>query len=407
MEHIYTLLFPLGMILILSKGLVIICKKLSLPGVVGMLVSGLLIGCIRFIPHQTLLTNVELDGIKYLSKIGVILIMFSAGIETDFKKIKAVGKPTIIITLFGMIFPLGLGFLVATLCNGGFSSLKDNLYENLFYGTILTATSVSVTVATLKELGVLGGKAGTTIVSAAILDDILGVVLLSFVISISGVGGKNRSVWLVILLTVVYFVIVIILKKLVGMLFRFLDKRYPHHRRIPIFSLGFCFLFAFLSEKLFGIADITGAFAAGLMLSDNFDRNYIDRKAEVLGYMFFTPVFFANVGLSVKFSAISPDFILFGTLFVIAGMLGKFLGCGSASLVCKYSFKDSVRVGIGMMARAEVALVCAQKGIDCHLISPSITPFLFILIILTSFITPLVLKGTYKNMPLDAPKEID
>ena len=184
---------------------------------------------------------------------------------------------------------------------------------------------------------------------------------------------------------------------------RWIDKRYPHHRRIPIFSLGFCFLFAYVSEKVFGIADITGAFAAGLILSDNYDKDYIDRKTEILSYMFFTPIFFANVGLSVKFSTIDPSFILFGVMFIIAGILGKLVGCGGASLLCKYSFKDSLRVGIGMMARAEVALVCAEKGRACGLISSSITPFLIILIMITSFVTPLTLKATYKgelNQPL-------
>ncbi len=402
----YKLLLPLGLILIFSKVLVIFCKKISLPGVVGMLLSGVILGLVAYVPNQTVLDDGIRGGISYLSEIGVILIMFSAGLGTNVKQIKAVGKPTILITIAGIILPLGLGFLVATIFNGGFGKFSENLYSNLFYGTILTATSVSVTVATLKELGKLGEKAGTTIVSSAILDDILGVIILSFVISISGVGSGNDNPLIVLALTVVYFIVIFILRKIVGKLFTYLDKKYPHHRRIPIFSIGFCFLFAYVSEKIFGIADITGAFASGLILSDNFDKEYIDNKAETLGYMFFTPVFFANVGLKLDFGAIEPSFILFGSMFVLAGIIGKLLGCGAAAKACGYSNKDSLRVGVGMMARAEVALVCAQKGIDCGLISSSVTPFLFILIIATSFITPLTLKATYKNelsTPLDTP----
>lgn len=399
MEHVYTLLLPLGLILIFSKILVIGCKKISVPDVVGMLLSGVLLSLVKFIPNQTVITDVETEGISYLSKIGVILIMFSAGLETDLKKIKKVGLPTVFITLAGILLPMALGFLVAIFFNGGISHFKENLYSNLFYGTILTATSVSVTVATLKELGKLDGKAGTTIVSAAILDDIVGVIILSFVVSISGKGSGSDNFGLILLLSVAYFAVVIILKLFIGKLFSWLDKKYPHHRRIPIFSLGFCFLFSYVSEKFFGIADITGAFMAGLILSNNMDRNYIDEKTEMLGYMIFTPVFFANVGLSVKFSSIEPEFILFGVMFVVAGLVGKFLGCSGTALACKYSFKDSVRVGLGMMARAEVALVCAQKGIDCGLVSPSITPFLFVLIILTSFTVPLFLKLTYRKEP--------
>ena len=401
MDHIYTLLLPLGLILIFSKILVIGCKKFALPGVIGMLLSGVLLALIKFIPNQSVITDVETKGISYLSKIGVILIMFSAGLETDLKKIKKVGLPTVFITIAGVILPMALGFLVALFFNGGVSSFKANVHSNLFYGAILTATSVSVTVSTLKELGKLDGKAGTTIISAAILDDVVGVIVLSFVVSTSGKGNGSDKLWLIILLSVIYFVVVILLKLFIGKLFDWLDKRYPHHRRIPIFSLGFCFIFSYISEKVFGIADITGAFMAGLILSNNMDRKYIDEKTEMLGYMVFTPVFFANVGLTVKFSSIEPEFIL------LAGLLGKFFGCSATALACKYSPKDSVRVGLGMMARAEVALVCAQKGMDCGLISASITPFLFILIILTSFVVPLLLKLTYRgeNQPLTPPTQ--
>ncbi len=412
MEEVYSILLPLGLILVFSKILVILCKKISLPGVVGMLLSGLVLLCITLIPKQNLITDSGKNAIKFCAEIGVVLIMFSAGLGTNLKQIKAVGKPTIFITLAGIILPMGLGFLVAVIFNGGFGAFKDNLYSNLFYGTILTATSVSITVATLKELGVLGGKAGTTIVSSAILDDILGVIMLSFILSIS---GKNKSSasnpLIVLLLTLIYFGVVILLKIFIGKLFKYLDKKYPHHRRIPIFSLGFCFIFAWISQEVFGIAEITGAFAAGLILSDNFDKEYIDRKTETLGYMFFTPVFFANVGLSLTFTSIDMSFVLFGSLFVLAGIIGKLLGCGLTAKLCKYSFKDSLRVGLGMMARAEVALVCAQTGINAGLIDSKITPFLLLLIIITSFATPLAIKGTYqgelgKNM-LDNTKPLE
>ena len=396
--EVYSILLPLGLILVFSKVLVIFCKKISLPGVVGMLLSGLILLGISYIPKQFIISNVGKEIINFFAEIGVILIMFSAGLGTNLKQIKAVGKPTIFITLAGIILPMGLGFLVAVLFNGGFSNFKTNLYSNLFYGTILTATSVSITVATLKELGVFNGKAGTTIVSSAILDDIIGVIILSFVLSISGnSNGSSDNPLVVLLLTLLYFGVVILLKIFVGKLFKYLDNKYPHHRRIPIFSIGFCFIFAWASQEIFGIADITGAFAAGLILSDNFDKDYIDRKTETLGYMFFTPVFFANVGLRLTFTKIEPSFIIFGSLFVLVGIIGKLIGCGLAARACKYSFKDSLRVGVGMMARAEVALVCAQTGINNGLIDPAITPFLLVLIIITSFATPLVLKSSYKG----------
>jgi Kef-type K+ transport system membrane component KefB len=113
--------------------------------------------------------------------------------------------------------------------------------------------------------------------------------------------------------------------------------------------------------------------------------------------MFFVPVFFANIGISTKFTGITPAVVLFGFLFIIAGMLGKLLGCGGAALACGYTPSDSVKIGFGMMARAEVALVCAQKGIDAGLIDSSIMPFILILILVTSFVTPIGILKSYKH----------
>jgi Kef-type K+ transport system membrane component KefB len=183
------------------------------------------------------------------------------------------------------------------------------------------------------------------------------------------------------------------------MLFKRLANKYDHHRRIPIFALALAFFYSYIAEKVFGIADITGAFFAGLMISGNKDSHYIERRTDVTSYILFTPVFFAKVGLTSMdgFSSINPSFILFGVLFIIAGILGKLLGCGVGALACKAGFKDSLRCGIGMMCRAEVCLICAQKGIDAGIIDASIQPFILILILVTSFVTPVLLKSSYKG----------
>ena len=157
------------------------------------------------------------------------------------------------------------------------------------------------------------------------------------------------------------------------------------------------FLFAYAAEEWFGVADITGAYVAGIMLATLSEAGYIDRKVEVSNYMIFAPVFFANIGINANFGSISTAMVGFGFAFVAAGLVGKVLGCGLGALICKYSFKDSLRVGIGMMARAEVVLVCAQKGVDSNIIDPSIMPFILILIIVSSLLTPLFLKLSYRK----------
>lgn len=422
-----SLLLPLALILLLSKLLQMGCKRVKMPQVVGMLLAGIIIAFVDKIPGLNLLDDSARAGIKFLAEIGVVLIMFSAGLGTNLNSIKSSGVSAIVVTSLGVIVPMGLGFLVAGLFNGfgGNITLEDGLtvsktWSNLFYGVILTATSVSVTVATLKEMHRLNGKAGTIIISAAILDDIIGVIVLSVVLSLSGAGssGENtlgslmcsNDVVAVFLNVLFFFIFTIAIGVGIHYLFKYLNKKKPHTRRLPIFGLAFCFFMAFASEKFFGVADITGAYFAGLalagighhinpirdVLADD-TSDYIERKSDVLSYMIFSPIFFANVGINADFSGLKATMIGFGCCYILAGLLGKVLGCGIGAKITGNHLKDSIRIGIGMMARAEVALICANKGIDAGLVDSGMSTFIVIMIIVSSFVTPLILKLTYKN----------
>ena len=422
-----SLLLPLALILLLSKLLQMGCKRVKMPQVVGMLLAGIIIAFIDKIPGINLLNDSARAGIKFLAEIGVVLIMFSAGLGTNLNSIKSSGVSAIVVTSLGVIVPMGLGFLVSGLFNGfgGTITLEDGLtvsktWSNLFYGVILTATSVSVTVATLKEMHRLNGKAGTIIISAAILDDIIGVIVLSVVLSLSGAGssGENtlgslmcsNDVVAVFLNVLFFFIFTIAIGVGIHYLFKYLNKKKPHTRRLPIFGLAFCFFMAFASEKFFGVADITGAYFAGLalagighhinpirdVLADD-TSDYIERKSDVLSYMIFSPIFFANVGINADFSGLKATMIGFGCCYILAGLLGKVLGCGIGAKITGNHLKDSIRIGIGMMARAEVALICANKGIDAGLVDSGMSTFIVIMIIVSSFVTPLILKLTYKN----------
>lgn len=422
-----SLLLPLALILLLSKLLQMGCKKIKMPQVVGMLLAGIIIAFVDKIPGLNLLDDSARAGIKFLAEIGVVLIMFSAGLGTNLNSIKSLGVSAIVVTSLGVIVPMGLGFLVAGLFNGfgGTITLEDGLtvsktWSNLFYGVILTATSVSVTVATLKEMHRLNGKAGTIIISAAILDDIIGVIVLSVVLSLSGAGssGENtlgslmcsNDVVAVFLNVLFFFIFTIAIGVGIHYLFKYLNKKKPHTRRLPIFGLAFCFFMAFASEKFFGVADITGAYFAGLalagighhinpirdVLADD-TSDYIERKSDVLSYMIFSPIFFASVGINADFSGLKATMIGFGCCYILAGLLGKVLGCGIGAKITGNHLKDSIRIGIGMMARAEVALICANKGIDAGLVDSGMSTFIVIMIIVSSFVTPLILKLTYKN----------
>jgi len=412
MEY-YQILLPLALILMLSKLLSLVGKHLGLPQVVGLLLTGIILSFIKFIPHQEVISESALEGLGFIGKIGVVLIMFSAGLETDVKVIKQTGAEAILITILGVLFPLGLGLLVAHLFFP-----DSSIYSKLFYGVIITATSVSVTVATLKELGKLDSPIGTAIVSAAIIDDVIGIVLLSLVSGLASTGatpedllGKlfapvfsgKLSVIAVLIKIIIFFVCVIGFGLLFRKVFAYLDKKYPHHRRLALVGFGVCFLFAYASEFFFGIADITGAYFAGIMISGLNGAKYVDEKVSQSCYLLFAPVFFANIGLNMDFSNITSSMLLFGISYIAVALIGKFVGCGLGALIFKAGIRNSLRAGIGMMARAEVVLVCTQKGVDYGLVSKEIYPFILILIILTSFIVPILLKLTYKGETTDAP----
>lgn len=428
----YMILLPLGLILIVGKLLSLLMAKIKVPEVVGYLLGGLLVGLFYFIPEESqfILTDYSVEGINDLAKIGVILILFEAGITTNLGQIRKQGKSSMIITSLGVIFPLLLGFLCAFMFRffghmdeefyvGLESAGTSPFYSDLYYGVILTATSVSITVATLKELGKLEGPIGTSLVSAAIIDDVIGIVLLSIVISLSGgeeatapwvipTGDSAWSIVLLILIMALFFAISIGMGIGVHKLFDWMGKKYPHHRRIPMLSLGFCFLWAFVAE-IFHIADITGAYVAGLILANTSASHYIDHRVETTANVLFTPVFFASVALKMfsslgigsssgeSVNSISGLFIGFGLVWVVAGLLGKVLGAGLGAKITGSNSKDSLIVGIGMMARAEVVIVTAQEGVDSGLVEAGIIPFTLVIILASSFLTPILLRFLSKE----------
>ncbi len=410
----YKILIPIAIILLFSKLLSIGARKIGIPQVIGLLLTGVILGALTLIPFPDswkILSNKSATlGVSVLAEIGVVIIMFSAGLETDVKQIKKTGLAAIVITTLGVAVPMGLGYL-ASLILPDEATVTKTVFRNLFYGVILTATSVSVTIAALKELGKLNTKIGTAIVSAAILDDIIGVIILSVILSLDKAAtgsGSNASseIIMVFVKTILFFVFAIGAGLVIRMIFKKLSNKYDHHRRIAIFSLAVAFAYAFIAEYVFGIADITGAFFAGLILSKMKDTEYIEQKTDTSAWLLFTPVFFAKVGLSSMSSftggnGMDLTFVIFGITFIFAGIAGKLLGCGLGAKITKYSFKDSFRCGVGMMCRAEVCLICAQKGIDNNIISGSIQPFILVLILITSFVTPLLLKISYKHDEMD------
>lgn len=403
----FEILLPLALILCLSKLMGLGAHKIGMPAVIGMLFAGILIGLLKFIPYEPLQHLLFRDEINFIlnimSKIGVVLIMFSAGLGTDLKNLKQTGIASIVITSFGVIVPMALGTLIAWLC---MPNAEGGLLSWLFYGAILTATSVSVTVAVLKELGKLETKVGTAIIAAAVIDDIIGVVILSVLTGFSspeeGAGWNwfNPNAGMVVIKIILFFLVAIAVGIILRKLFDRMERHAPHNRRVPILLLAACFLYSYCAEELFGVADITGAYIAGILLGGTLSETpYVESKVDTMGYLFFSPIFFANIGIAniEYFKDIDASILLFGMLFVIAALLGKLLGCGLGAKLCRYSFHDSFRVGLGMMVRAEVVLICTERGVASGLVIPEIFPFVILIILLSSILTPILLKWSYQQ----------
>ena len=253
----YLVLKDLAIIIIAAKLFGIMARKLKAPQVVGEIIAGLIIG-----PSILGWVN-QTDFLVQMAEIGVIFLMFSAGLETDLKELVKTGPIAALIASAGVFIPLVLGAAYYMLFYGVSPWGSLEFYKAVFVGTILTATSVSITVESLKEMGKLKGKVGTTILSAAIIDDVIGIIVLTFVIGLKNPDSNPVSV---IINTVLFFIFAVIVGFISYKIFKMLDKRYPHTRRIPIASIAFCFLMSYVAERYFGIADITGAYVSGIIL---------------------------------------------------------------------------------------------------------------------------------------------
>ncbi len=384
-----------AIILTSTKLFGMLTRKFGLPQVVGMIIAGLLIGpaifsLFNFESFKGIIvpSTQEMNVLKSFSQIGVIFILFSSGLETDIGKLKKSGGAATGIALLGVAVPVILGTLGSLFFMGGIGEItnKPKLMNALFIGCILAATSVGITVETLRELGKLNTKVGTTILRAAIIDDVIGILLLSIITGLNGKGSIGAT-----------------LLKAVGF-FKFLVTKYPHKRRTSVFAISMCFVFAYCAEKFFGIAAITGAYMAGLMLSGLDDTSFVDRKVIVSGYMIFTPMFFAYIGISADFSSFTLSGLLFAAVFVFLGIIGKIVGCGGISRAFGYKGRDSIGIGCGMIARGEVALAVYATGQSLIYygdngvllgIDPLVATIL--LIVTSSVLCPIFLKLCFKN----------
>lgn len=386
----YSILKDLAIIIVIAKFFGLVARKCKAPMVVGEIIAGLVIGpCLLKIVEQT-------DFLSYMAEIGVILIMFSAGLETNLKELKKSGFMAFMIACAGVLVPLIGGTLLYIGFYGYDGIGTEKFFRAVFIGCIMTATSVGITVETLKELGYLKGRIGQAILSAAIIDDVIGIIVLTFVIGFKDTETHTSTI---LINTGLFFVVAILGGILFYKVFKRIDKKYEHTRRIPIIGLTLCFAIAYLAEEYFGIADITGAYVAGIILCNVQDASYIDRKVTVSNYMIFGPIFFVCIGLKTDLTALDLDMLWFSLAFVAVACITKIIGCGLCAKCFKIKNMDCLKIGVGMMTRGEVALIITQKGLNLGFISSSYFTAVILLIIFSSITVPILLKLLYAKAP--------
>ena len=390
MESSYDFLWIIAIILISTKVLGLFSGKIHMPQVVGSLVAGIILGpsILGVIPEMGDSTGF----LSVMSKIGVILLMFMAGLDTDVEELKKTGAASLVIAVIGVIAHLIGGYLAYVGFFGVGVGNINEILKAIFVGVVLTATSVSITVETLREMGKLKGKMGTAILGAAIIDDIIGIIVLTVITSFKDPSVDILTVVSKILL---YFVLIVVVAFIVNIFANIIDKN-DRHRRIAIYSFALCLFLSYVSERYFGVADITGAYFAGLIICNLKIREYVETKMSIISYMIFSPLFFASIGVQTNLNSLSPNIILFAVTLLIIAIGTKIIGCGIGAKMCRFSNRDALSIGIGMVSRGEVALIVAQKGVEMGILSNNLFPVVILVVIVTTLITPIMLKFTAK-----------
>lgn len=381
--------FQIALILLSTKLAGDLSVRLGQPSVLGKLIVGIVIGpaLLGWIENSELLTQ--------LSNVGVILLMFMAGLETDLEELNANRNSSLAVALGGIILPFVGGYV---------SGLVMGMEQGnaVFLGLLLCATSVSISVQTLRDLGKMKTRESTTMLGAAVFDDILVVILLAFAMSFLGTDDVNLT--MIILKKVVFFASIILIGwKGVPAIMRWLSPLRVSESIVSA-ALIICFSFAYFGELL-GIAGIIGAFAAGIAISQTNYKHEVEKKVEPIAYAMFVPVFFVSIGMNITFDGIGNQIWFILALTVIA-VLTKLIGCGVGARMTGFDAKSSAIIGSGMVSRGEVALIIAGTGLSSELLAQDYFTAIVIVVILTTMITPPMLKYTFgaKDKAMKASK---
>jgi len=405
------ILLFIALLVLLSKTLGGFGGRIGLPVVLGELLAGVVLGpSLLDVWRFSWFTGTSMvpggpvslaSVMNVLAGLGVVVLMFVAGLETDIDLMKNTVAPAFWSATGGVILPLVGGAALARAA--GFTWA-----EAIFIGTILTATSVSITAQTLLNLNRLRSKVGSTILGAAVIDDVLGLIVLSLVIAMEARSVHGSAGWMGVAQTVGRIAVFSLLAfwlgpKLVRLLFRQARHLHGSHTTVAV-ALVICFGFAFLSESLGGMASITGAYLAGLFVAATPSHQEVINDLRSMCNSFFAPLFFVSIGLDINARELGGHLGLFFLILAVA-IAGKVVGCGMGTWLNSFSARDSLAVGVGMIPRGEVGLITAAIGHAAGLVSSEVYSLVVVLVLATTLVTPLSLRYCFTgpSSEIDTP----
>lgn len=375
----------LVIILLVTQIVSHLCVRFGIPDVIGQIVVGIVLGpaMAGWISQNAMINEFQ--------EIGVIILMFIAGLESDLSLLKKYLKPAIIVAVMGMLLPIVVMGVAADLYG-------MQWFESLFIGVIFSATSVSISVAVLREYQQLDSKEGATILGAAVADDIGGVILLSILISMmNGQGGKEQTMSLPMILglQILFFGGTYLLVRWLAPYLMHTSDRLQTIASPAVMAMILCLGMAALADAVH-LSGAVGSFFAGIAVANTKHRKMINSNFEPIGYAIFIPVFFVNVGLSMRFDHFM-DSLVFIVIMTILAVVTKLVGCGSGAKITGFNLKSSYIIGSGMIARGEMSLITAQIGFQSHLLSEKYYSDVITVIVLATILAPFILKHALKG----------
>lgn len=384
------MMLALALIVAFAKVMGGLAARLGQPTVLGELLAGLLLGPTVLDLFSNPVVGGEQAGevVHLMGQIGVILLMFAAGLEIELSDLRASGRPAALSGVMGVIVPTGMGYLL-----GLAFSLPPQ--ESLFIGVTLSATSVSISAQTLLELGRLRTREGFALMGAAVIDDVLVIILLAALTALLAGGGGLAGVAIqlarmVVVLLAVSGVAIFLLPRLVEA-----STRIPASEALLSFAVSAALVLAWAVEFIGGVAAITGAFLAGLGLSSSHLRDDLERGLHRLAYSLFVPLFLVDIGLQANLRALPRDALLLGASLIVVAVISKVAGSGLGAFLGGFDLRRSFRMGLGMISRGEVGLIVAGVGASEGLLPPELFSLMVMMVLVTTLITPPLLRWSF------------